>query len=139
MMAINFQCSLYISHPYLFSKKISNKNLDLFVFCKRLHNRSLKQRFVTRLQDLYIRSWVGFVFVFVYIFKDIVSFDFRDLVWFRCRWDLWSDCEGDNDSVRVGGPTNILLNDGGLSTVISKPNGVTSDKGLTSGLEDRDP
>ncbi|KAL2340407.1 hypothetical protein Fmac_008347 [Flemingia macrophylla] len=30
---------------------------------------------------------------------------------------------GDNDPVRVGGPTNPLLTDGGLSTVIAKPNG----------------
>ncbi|KAL2323202.1 hypothetical protein Fmac_027581 [Flemingia macrophylla] len=36
-----------------------------------------------------------------------------------------SECglSGDNDPVRVGGPTNPLLTDSGLSTVIAKPNG----------------
>ena len=34
---------------------------------------------------------------------------------------------GDNDPVRVGGPSNPLLTDGGLSTVISKPNGASGD------------
>ncbi|XP_076891108.1 transcription initiation factor IIB-2-like [Bidens hawaiensis] len=43
------------------------------------------------------------------------------------EWRTFANESGDNDPVRVGGPTNILLNDGGLSTVISKPNGVTSD------------
>ncbi|KAL2347411.1 hypothetical protein Fmac_001411 [Flemingia macrophylla] len=33
------------------------------------------------------------------------------------------DTSGDNDPVRVGGPTNPLLTDGGLSTFIAKPNG----------------
>nr|GEW02786.1 transcription initiation factor IIB-2 [Tanacetum cinerariifolium] len=42
------------------------------------------------------------------------------------EWRTFANESGDNDPVRVGGPTNILLNDGGLSTVISKPNGVTS-------------
>ncbi|GKB46933.1 transcription initiation factor IIB-2 [Tanacetum coccineum] len=43
------------------------------------------------------------------------------------EWRTFANESGDNDPVRVGGPTNILLNDGGLSTVISKPNSVTSD------------
>ncbi|CAH1418420.1 unnamed protein product [Lactuca virosa] len=43
------------------------------------------------------------------------------------EWRTFANESGDNDPVRVGGPTNVLLNDGGLSTVISKPNGVTSD------------
>ncbi|PIA33661.1 hypothetical protein AQUCO_04000020v1 [Aquilegia coerulea] len=34
---------------------------------------------------------------------------------------------GENDPVRVGGPSNPLLTDGGLSTVISKPNGASGD------------
>ncbi|KAL2322251.1 hypothetical protein Fmac_026630 [Flemingia macrophylla] len=35
-----------------------------------------------------------------------------------------SECSlsGDNDPVRVDGPTNPLITDGGLSTVITKPN-----------------
>ncbi|KAF5941222.1 hypothetical protein HYC85_022389 [Camellia sinensis] len=43
------------------------------------------------------------------------------------EWRTFANESGDNDPVRVGGPTNPLLTDGGLSTVISKPNGVTSD------------
>ncbi|KAI8015823.1 Transcription initiation factor IIB [Camellia lanceoleosa] len=43
------------------------------------------------------------------------------------EWRTFANESRDNDPVRVGGPTNPLLTDGGLSTVISKPNGVTSD------------
>ncbi|KAF3794687.1 Transcription initiation factor IIB [Nymphaea thermarum] len=43
------------------------------------------------------------------------------------EWRTFANESGDNDPVRVGGPTNPLLTDGGLSTVISKPNGVQSD------------
>ncbi|RRT75140.1 hypothetical protein B296_00014558 [Ensete ventricosum] len=39
------------------------------------------------------------------------------------EWRTFANESGDNDPVRVGGPTNPLLADGGLSTVISKPNG----------------
>lgn len=49
------------------------------------------------------------------------------------EWRTFTDEAADNDSVRVGGPTNPLLTDGGLSTVISMPNGTTSDF-LTSSL-----
>lgn len=41
------------------------------------------------------------------------------------EWRTFANESGDNDPVRVGGPTNPLLSDGGLSTVISKPNGTT--------------
>ncbi|KAL7174230.1 hypothetical protein ACSBR2_033480 [Camellia fascicularis] len=43
------------------------------------------------------------------------------------EWRTFANESGDNDPVRVGGPTNPLLADGGLSTVISKPNGSTGD------------
>lgn len=43
------------------------------------------------------------------------------------EWRTFANDSGDNDPVRVGGPTNPLLADGGLSTVISKPNGSTGD------------
>uniref|UniRef100_A0A5B7B1I6 Putative Cyclin-like family protein n=1 Tax=Davidia involucrata TaxID=16924 RepID=A0A5B7B1I6_DAVIN len=43
------------------------------------------------------------------------------------EWRTFANESGDNDPVRVGGPTNPLLADGGLSTVISKPNGATGD------------
>ncbi|KAH0721767.1 transcription initiation factor IIB-2 [Solanum lycopersicum] len=49
------------------------------------------------------------------------------------EWRTFANESGDNDPVRVGGPNNPLLSDGGLSTVISKPNGTTSDF-LTSSL-----
>lgn len=49
------------------------------------------------------------------------------------EWRTFANESGDNDPVRVGGPSNPLLTDGGLSTVISKPNGTTSDF-LTSSL-----
>ncbi|KZV41200.1 transcription initiation factor IIB [Dorcoceras hygrometricum] len=39
------------------------------------------------------------------------------------EWRTFANESGDNDPVRVGGPTNPLLADGGLSTVISKPTG----------------
>lgn len=43
------------------------------------------------------------------------------------EWRTFANESGDNDPVRVGGPSNPLLTDGGLSTVIQKPNGGTSD------------
>ncbi|KAI7983918.1 Transcription initiation factor IIB [Camellia lanceoleosa] len=43
------------------------------------------------------------------------------------EWRTFANESGDNDPIRVGGPTNPLLADGGLSTVISKPNGSTGD------------
>lgn len=39
------------------------------------------------------------------------------------EWRTFANESSDNDPVRVGGPTNPLLTDGGLSTVIAKPNG----------------
>lgn len=39
------------------------------------------------------------------------------------EWRTFANESADNDPVRVGGPTNPLLADGGLSTVISRPNG----------------
>ncbi|XP_023881775.1 transcription initiation factor IIB [Quercus suber] len=39
------------------------------------------------------------------------------------EWRTFTNESGDNDPVRVGGPSNLLLSDGGLSTVISsRPN-----------------
>ncbi|KAG6526308.1 hypothetical protein ZIOFF_016291 [Zingiber officinale] len=43
------------------------------------------------------------------------------------EWRTFANESGDNDPVRVGGPSNPLLADGGLSTVISKPNGAQGD------------
>ncbi|WZZ42193.1 hypothetical protein YC2023_038452 [Brassica napus] len=43
------------------------------------------------------------------------------------EWRTFANESGDNDPVRVGGPTNPLLADGGLTTVISKPNGSSGD------------
>ncbi|KAL9237956.1 hypothetical protein vseg_012444 [Gypsophila vaccaria] len=43
------------------------------------------------------------------------------------EWRTFANESNDNDPVRVGGPSNPLLTDGGLSTVISKPNGTTGD------------
>ncbi|XP_057535236.1 transcription initiation factor IIB-2 [Amaranthus tricolor] len=43
------------------------------------------------------------------------------------EWRTFANESNDNDPVRVGGPSNPLLSDGGLSTVISKPNGTTGD------------
>ncbi|KAI4330519.1 hypothetical protein MLD38_028803 [Melastoma candidum] len=49
------------------------------------------------------------------------------------EWRIFANESNDNDPVRVGGPTNPLLTDGGLSTVITKPNGTTGEF-LTSSL-----
>ncbi|KAJ8770928.1 hypothetical protein K2173_022100 [Erythroxylum novogranatense] len=49
------------------------------------------------------------------------------------EWRTFANESADNDPVRVGGPSNPLLADGGLSTVISKPKGGSSDF-LTSSL-----
>ncbi|KAB5551769.1 hypothetical protein DKX38_009080 [Salix brachista] len=43
------------------------------------------------------------------------------------EWRTFANESGDNDPVRVGGPTNPLLTDGGLSTVIAKPNGASGE------------
>ncbi|GAB2267046.1 Transcription initiation factor IIB-2, variant 2 [Dionaea muscipula] len=43
------------------------------------------------------------------------------------EWRTFANDSNDNDPVRVGGPSNPLLTDGGLVTVISKPNGSTGD------------
>jgi transcription initiation factor TFIIB len=43
------------------------------------------------------------------------------------EWRTFANESNDNDPVRVGGPTNPLLTDGGLSTVIAKPNGAQGD------------
>ncbi|KAH7863244.1 hypothetical protein Vadar_015215 [Vaccinium darrowii] len=43
------------------------------------------------------------------------------------EWRTFANESGDNDPVRVGGPINPFFTDGGLSTFISNPNGVTSD------------
>ncbi|GFQ05262.1 transcription initiation factor iib [Phtheirospermum japonicum] len=43
------------------------------------------------------------------------------------EWRTFANETGDNDPVRVGGPTNPLLADGGLSTVISNLNGSSGD------------
>ncbi|XP_026386995.1 transcription initiation factor IIB-2-like [Papaver somniferum] len=43
------------------------------------------------------------------------------------EWRTFANESGDNDPNRVGGPSNPLLTDGGLSTVISKPNGASGD------------
>ncbi|KAG5083373.1 hypothetical protein JHK84_053411 [Glycine max] len=43
------------------------------------------------------------------------------------EWRTFANESGDNDPVRVGGPTNPLLTDGGLSTVIAKPSGGSSE------------
>lgn len=42
------------------------------------------------------------------------------------EWRTFSDSSS-SDPVRVGGPSNPLLTDGGLSTIISKPNGAQGD------------
>ncbi|XP_048229443.1 transcription initiation factor IIB isoform X1 [Ricinus communis] len=49
------------------------------------------------------------------------------------EWRTFANESADNDPVRVGGPSNPLLADGGLSTVISKPTGASGDF-LTSSL-----
>ncbi|KAK4750405.1 hypothetical protein SAY87_003887 [Trapa incisa] len=43
------------------------------------------------------------------------------------EWRTFANESNDNDPVRVGGPYNPLLTNGGLSTVISKPNGSSSE------------
>ncbi|WVZ05764.1 hypothetical protein V8G54_019110 [Vigna mungo] len=43
------------------------------------------------------------------------------------EWRTFANESGDNDPVRVGGPTNPLLTDGGLSTVIARPNGASGE------------
>ncbi|KAG6500673.1 hypothetical protein ZIOFF_040523 [Zingiber officinale] len=43
------------------------------------------------------------------------------------EWRTFANESADNDPVRVGGPSNPLLTDGGLSTVISKPNGTQAE------------
>ncbi|KAL8156762.1 hypothetical protein AgCh_001752 [Apium graveolens] len=48
------------------------------------------------------------------------------------EWRTFANESADYDPVRVGAPTNPLLADAALSTVISKPNGVTSDFRTTS-------
>ncbi|XP_078161171.1 transcription initiation factor IIB-like [Carex rostrata] len=44
------------------------------------------------------------------------------------EWRTFANESSDNDPVRVGGPINPLLSDGGLSTVIAKPSGARSDQ-----------
>ncbi len=41
------------------------------------------------------------------------------------EWRTFANESGDNNLVLVGGPTNPLLADGVLSTVIAKPNDAT--------------
>uniref|UniRef100_I1N8Y6 TFIIB-type domain-containing protein n=1 Tax=Glycine max TaxID=3847 RepID=I1N8Y6_SOYBN len=56
------------------------------------------------------------------------------------EWRTFANESGDNDPVRVGGPTNPLLTDGGLSTVIAKPSGGSSEflsLGLVATIKDR--
>ncbi|KAL7166836.1 hypothetical protein ACSBR2_037499 [Camellia fascicularis] len=43
------------------------------------------------------------------------------------EWRTFANESDDNHPVRIGGSTNALLTDEGLSTVFSKPNGVTFD------------
>lgn len=43
------------------------------------------------------------------------------------EWRTFANESADNGPVRVGGPTNPLLTDGGLSTVIAKPSGGSSE------------
>ncbi|XP_052185181.1 transcription initiation factor IIB-2-like [Diospyros lotus] len=50
------------------------------------------------------------------------------------EWRTFANESVDNDPVRVGGPTNPFLTDGGLFVVISEPNDVTSDF-LSSSLD----
>ncbi|KAL2340307.1 hypothetical protein Fmac_008247 [Flemingia macrophylla] len=49
------------------------------------------------------------------------------------EWRIFANESSDNDPVHVGDPTNPLLTDSGLSTVIAKPNG-SSDEFLSSSL-----
>ncbi|RVX20152.1 Transcription initiation factor IIB-2 [Vitis vinifera] len=48
------------------------------------------------------------------------------------EWRTFANESADNDPVRVGGPSNPLLADGGLSTLISKP--PMADPPMTSSL-----
>ena len=50
------------------------------------------------------------------------------------EWRTFANESGDNDPNRVGGPSNPLLTDGGLSTVIAKPNGGGGGEFLSSSL-----
>ena len=51
------------------------------------------------------------------------------------EWRTFANESADNDPVRVGGPSNPLLADGGLSTIISKPsNGGPSNDFISSSL-----
>ncbi|CAN1124684.1 Transcription initiation factor IIB-2 [Linum perenne] len=43
------------------------------------------------------------------------------------EWRTFANESGDTDPNRVGGPTNPLMADSGLSTVIAKPNGASGD------------
>ncbi|XP_073288483.1 transcription initiation factor IIB-2-like isoform X1 [Primulina huaijiensis] len=43
------------------------------------------------------------------------------------EWRTFANESGEKDPVRVGGPKNPLLAEGGLSTVISKPKGSTGE------------
>jgi transcription initiation factor TFIIB len=43
------------------------------------------------------------------------------------EWRTFANESNDNDPIRVVGPSNPLLTDGGLSTVIAKPNGAQGD------------
>jgi transcription initiation factor TFIIB len=43
------------------------------------------------------------------------------------EWRTFSNESSTNDPVRVGGPSNPLLTDGGMSTIITKPNGAQGD------------
>ncbi|KAG6547635.1 hypothetical protein Mapa_011084 [Marchantia paleacea] len=43
------------------------------------------------------------------------------------EWRTFSNESSSNDPVRVGGPSNPLLTDGGMSTIITKPNGAQGD------------
>ncbi|KAL5724762.1 hypothetical protein ACHQM5_007982 [Ranunculus cassubicifolius] len=50
------------------------------------------------------------------------------------EWRTFANESGDNDPVRVGGPSNPLLADSGLTTHIAKPNGGGSGDFLSSSL-----
>ncbi|CAN1124690.1 Transcription initiation factor IIB-2 [Linum perenne] len=50
-----------------------------------------------------------------------------DTVCSECGLRTFANESGDTDPNRVGGPTNPLMADSGLSTVIAKPNGASGD------------
>ncbi|GER25852.1 transcription initiation factor IIB [Striga asiatica] len=52
----------------------------------------------------------------------------------KFEWRNFANESGDTDPVRVGGPSNPLLADGGLSTVISMPSGGAAGDSMTSSL-----